>query len=81
VIIPESACGGSGLINFARSAHTKIITVAENSTRMLVPPKTLGIKAIAVRSYLEAIGMITVDRAGMSLDSFYPQIDRLKECE
>jgi Protein of unknown function (DUF3326) len=81
VIVPESACGGSGLINFARSAHTKIITVAENQTRMLVPPKTLGIKSIAVRSYLEAIGVITVDRAGMSLDSFYPQIDRLKECE
>jgi Protein of unknown function (DUF3326) len=81
VIIPASACGGSGLISFARSAHTKIITVAENQTRMLVPPKTLGIKSIAVRSYLEAIGVITVDRAGMSLDSFYPQIDRLKECE
>jgi Protein of unknown function (DUF3326) len=80
VIIPASACGGSGLISFARSAHTKIITVAENQTRMLVPPKTLGIKSIAVRSYLEAIGVITVDRAGMSLDSFYPQIDRLKEC-
>jgi Protein of unknown function (DUF3326) len=81
VIIPESACGGSGLISFARSSRTKIITVVENSTRMLVPPKMLGIKAIAVRSYLEAIGIITVDRAGMSLDSFYPQIDRLKECE
>ena len=81
VIVPESACGGSGLINFARSPHTKIITVAENQTRMLVPPKTLGIKSIAVRSYLEAIGVITVDRAGMSLDSFYPQIDRLKECK
>ncbi len=81
VIIPESACGGSGLISFARSSHTKIITVVENQTRMLVPPKTLGIKSIAVRSYLEAIGVITVDRAGMSLDSFYPQIDRLKECE
>ncbi len=81
VIIPESACGGSGLISFARSRHTKIITVAENQTRMAVTPKTLGIKSIAVRSYLEAIGVITVDRAGMSLDSFYPQIDRLKECE
>jgi Protein of unknown function (DUF3326) len=81
VIVPESACGGSGLISFARSRHTKIITVAENLTRMEVPPATLGIKAIAVRSYLEAIGVITVDRAGMSLDSFYPQIDRLKECK
>jgi Protein of unknown function (DUF3326) len=81
VIIPESACGGSGLISFAHSAHTKVITVAENHTRMAVPPKSLGIQAIAVRSYLEAIGVITVDRAGMSLDSFRPQIDRLKECE
>jgi hypothetical protein len=81
VIVPESACGGSGLISFARSRQTKIITVAENQTRMEVTPQTLGIKAIAVRSYLEAIGVITVDRAGMSLDSFYPQIDQLKECE
>jgi hypothetical protein len=79
VIIPESACGGSGLISFSQSSHTKIITVSENPTRMAVTPKTLGIKAIAVRSYLEAIGVITVDRAGMSLDSFYPQIDRLKQ--
>ncbi|WP_295613364.1 DUF3326 domain-containing protein [Chamaesiphon sp. GL140_3_metabinner_50] len=81
VIIPESACGGSGLISFAKSARTKIITVAENQTRMAVLPKTLGIQSIAVKSYLEAIGVITVDRAGMSLDSFYPQIDRLKECQ
>jgi Protein of unknown function (DUF3326) len=81
VIVPESACGGSGLISFARSAYTKVITVAENQTRMEVPPTTLGLKAIKVRSYLEAIGVITVDRAGMSLASFYPQIDRLKECE
>ncbi len=78
VIIPESACGGSGLISFARSG-TKIITVAENHTRMAVPPRSVGIRSIAVNSYLEAIGVITVDRAGMSLDSFYPQIDRLKE--
>jgi hypothetical protein len=81
VIIPESACGGSGLISFARSSRTKIITVAENQTRMAVSPAALGIQSIGVRSYLEAIGVITVDRAGMSLDSFYPQIDRLKECQ
>jgi Protein of unknown function (DUF3326) len=80
IIIPESACGGSGLISFARLPRAKIITVAENQTRMMVTPKSLGIRAIAVKSYLEAIGVITVDRAGMSLDSFYPQIDRLKEC-
>jgi hypothetical protein len=46
---------------------------------MAVPSKALGIQSIAVNSYLEAIGVITVDRAGMSLESFKPQIDRLKE--
>jgi Protein of unknown function (DUF3326) len=81
VIIPESACGGSGLISLARSTRAKIITVAENQTRMAVTPKALGISAISVKSYLEAIGVITVDRAGMSLDSFRPQIDRLTECQ
>jgi Protein of unknown function (DUF3326) len=79
VIVPESACGGSGLISFARSTHTKIITVAENQTRMAVPPEAIGIRAIAVKSYLEAIGVITIDRAGMILAPFYPQIDRLKQ--
>jgi hypothetical protein len=78
VIIPASACGGSGLMSFAKSG-TKIITVAENHTRMNVPPEALQIQSIAVNSYLEAIGVITIDRAGMSLDSFYPQIDRLTE--
>lgn len=78
VIIPASACGGSGLISFAGS-NTKIITVAENQTRMAVSAAAIGIRSIAVNSYLEAIGVITVDRAGMSLDTFYPHIDRLKE--
>jgi Protein of unknown function (DUF3326) len=81
VIVPESACGGSGLLSFARSSRAKIITVAENHTRMAVTPKDVKIQSIAVKSYLEAIGVITVDRAGLSLDSFQPQIDRLKECQ
>jgi hypothetical protein len=76
VIIPHSACGGSGLISFSRS-RTKIITVRENTTRMSVTPQSIGISAIEVNSYLEAIGVITVDRAGMSLDPFYPKIQQL----
>jgi hypothetical protein len=80
VIVPASACGGSGLLSFARASRAKIITVAENTTRMAVTAKDVNIQSIEVKSYLEAIGVITVDRAGMSLDSFRPQIDRLKEC-
>jgi hypothetical protein len=81
VIVPESACGGSGLISLARSTRAKIITVGENQTRMSVPPQSLGISAVAVKSYLEAIGLITVDRAGIGLEGFLGSIDRLQECK
>jgi Protein of unknown function (DUF3326) len=69
VIVPASACGGSALLSLA-ARSTKIIAVTENHTRMSVYPQDLGIPAISVRSYLEAIGVVTIDRAGMSLDSF-----------
>jgi hypothetical protein len=78
VIVPASACGGSALLSWVASS-TKIITVAENHTRMSVYPQDLGITAISVRSYLEAIGVITVDRAGMSLDSFANPIAPLQQ--
>ncbi len=78
LIIPASACGGSGAISFGRS-RTKIITVAENQTRMDVTAEMIGLPTIAVNSYLEAIGAIMVDRAGMSLASFRPNIDRIRE--
>jgi hypothetical protein len=80
LIIPASACGGSAVMSFG-GTRTKIITVAENQTRMAVTANAIGIKPVAVNSYLEAIGAITVDRAGMSLESFRPQIDRLKQCQ
>jgi Protein of unknown function (DUF3326) len=78
VIVPASACGGSALLSFAASS-TKIIAVAENHTRMSVYPDDLGIPAISVSSYLEAIGVVTVDRAGMSLASFTAQISPLQQ--
>jgi hypothetical protein len=78
VIIPASACGGSGLLSWA-AGSAKIITVAENHTRMAVYPEDLGITVIPVRSYLEAIGVVTVDRAGMSLDSFSAQVQPLQK--
>jgi Protein of unknown function (DUF3326) len=78
VIVPASACGGSALLSFARGS-TKIIAVTGNHTRMSVYPADLGISAISVSSYLEAIGVVTVDRAGMSLDSFTAQISPLQQ--
>jgi hypothetical protein len=47
-------------------SQAQIITVAENQTTMQVPPEPLGIKAIAVNSYLEAIGVIAARKAGIN---------------
>jgi hypothetical protein len=76
VVVPASACGGSALLSWA-SKSTKIIAVTENQTRMTVYPTDLGIKAQMVRSYLEAMGAIVVDRAGMNLDNFTAHIHPL----
>lgn len=65
VIIPATACGSSAVLSLSQS-QTQIITVAENQTTMQVPPAPLGIKAIAVNSYLEAIGVIAAHKAGVN---------------
>ena len=65
VIIPATACGSSAVLSLSQS-QAQIITVAENQTTMQVPPEPLGIKAIAVNSYLEAIGVIAARKAGIN---------------
>ena len=65
VIIPATACGSSAVLSLSQS-QAQIITVAENQTTMQVPPAPLGIKAIAVNSYLEAIGVIAAHKAGVN---------------
>ena len=76
VIIPASACGGSAILSFS-SKKAKIIAVTENKTQMQVFPESLGIKAIRVNSYLEALGILVADRAGISADALRPSITSL----
>jgi hypothetical protein len=64
VIVPASACGGSAVLSLSR--RCQIIAVAENTTTLAVSPEALGIPALRVRSYLEAIGAISAHRAGVS---------------
>jgi Protein of unknown function (DUF3326) len=64
LIVPESACGGSAVLSLSQT-RTRIIAVADNLTRMQVPPAALGIDAITVSSYLEAIGSLVAHRAGL----------------
>ncbi len=76
VIIPATACGGSAILSFSQQ-NTQIIAVAENQTQMQVTPESLGIKAIRVNSYLEALGVLVTHRAGISADALRPTLSPL----
>jgi hypothetical protein len=64
IVVPESACGGSAVMSLSHF-KTRIIAVRENVTKMQVPPEALGIQATIVNSYLDAIGIMVCDRAGI----------------
>ncbi len=65
VVVPANACGSSALLSLSQS-KCQIITVEENQTQMKVPPQPLGIKTISASSYLEAIGILAADKAGVN---------------
>ena len=72
-IAPATAFGSPALLHLAnRSRPPVFIAVTENTSVMEVSPQSIGIPAIAVRSYLEAIGLVTAHRAGISLQSVLP---------
>jgi hypothetical protein len=77
VVIPASACGGSALLSFSQQT-AQIIAVEENQTQMQVPPEPLGIKAIRVNSYLEALGVLVAHRAGISAGALRPTLSSLR---
>ncbi len=76
VVVPATACGGSALLSFSQ-LPTQIIAVEENQTSMQVPPEHLGIKAMRVHSYLEAIGFLVAHRAGISAEALSPSLPSL----
>ena len=76
VVIPATACGGSAVLSLSQS-QAQIIAVEENQTSMQVPPEVLGIKAIRVHSYLEALGVLVAHRAGISAGSLNPSLSSL----
>ena len=65
VVVPANACGSSALLSLSQK-NCQIITVEENQTQMQVPPQPLGIKTISASSYLEAIGILAADKAGVN---------------
>jgi hypothetical protein len=73
VIIPDNACGGDAILSFSQ-LKAKIIAVEDNKTKMQVSPESLGIGVIRVKSYLEAIGVLTCDRTGIDFQTLKPSI-------
>lgn len=79
IVIPATACGGSAVLSLSASpSPMPIITVADNQTRLNVTAEVLGIEAIAVQSYLEAIGVLVTHKAGISTAALCPHIDRIR---
>lgn len=84
VVVPATACGGSAILSLSRTnlpwhVSTQIITVAENQTRMQVSPEQLGINAVQVNSYLEALGILVAHKAGVNPNALRPHLLSLKE--
>ncbi|HEY9875130.1 MAG TPA: DUF3326 domain-containing protein [Candidatus Obscuribacterales bacterium] len=77
VVVPANACGGSALLSLSQ-LPVQIIAVEENYTQMQVPPEKLGIKALRVNSYLEALGVLVAHRAGISIDALSPALSSLR---
>ncbi|MFQ3616905.1 MAG: DUF3326 domain-containing protein [Cyanobacteriota bacterium] len=77
LVIPATACGGSAVLSLSQT-HTQIITVADNTTRMQASAEALGIRAIAVQSYLEAVGVLVAHRAGLDPAALSPVVENLR---
>nr|XP_016502772.1 PREDICTED: uncharacterized lipoprotein syc1174_c-like isoform X1 [Nicotiana tabacum] len=71
VIVPIDACGGDGVLAFANGKRHKplIIAVEENQTVLNETPDSLGIEAVKVSNYWEAIGVIAAHKAGIDPNS------------
>lgn len=77
LVIPATACGGSAVLSLGQT-HTQIITVADNTTRMQATAEAMGIRAIAVQSYLEALGVLVAHRAGLDPAALSPTVENLR---
>lgn len=77
VVVPATACGGSAVLSLSQG-NAQIIAVEQNHTQMQVPPEPLGIKAIRVHSYLEALGILVAQRAGIGVETLRPELSSLR---
>lgn len=76
LVVPASTLGGSAVLSLSGTG-TQIIAVQDNTTALAVDAAALNLTVVTVRSYLEAMGAIAAQRAGISLAPFTPHIPKL----
>ncbi|KAH6770494.1 hypothetical protein C2S52_015297 [Perilla frutescens var. hirtella] len=82
VILPIDACGGDAALAFARRKTNNrplIIAVEENETVLSDTPDKLGIPAVKVSNYWEAIGVVVAHKAG--IDPYSLRKDRINNIQ
>ncbi|XP_022841605.1 uncharacterized protein LOC111365352 isoform X3 [Olea europaea var. sylvestris] len=81
VILPIDACGGDGALAFAsgKTSRSLLIAVEENETVLRDTPDKLGINAVKVSNYWEAIGVVAAHKAGIDPNSL--RRDRIKNIQ
>ena len=77
LIVPASALGGSAVLSLSGTT-TQIIAVQDNITTLSVDAMALNLPVVTVQSYLEAVGAIASQRAGVALSALSAQISRLQ---
>ncbi len=77
LVIPATAAGGSAVLSLSHQS-AQIIAVRENQTQMQVPPASLGVPAIEVNSYLEALGWLVAHRGGIAPTALSPSLSSLQ---
>ncbi|MFM7470374.1 MAG: DUF3326 domain-containing protein [Nodosilinea sp.] len=78
MVVPAGACGGSAVLSLSQTPAL-IIGVEANTTCLKVTPEALGIQAIRVGNYLEAIGLLAAHRAGVDPSMLGSQVRPLQE--
>ncbi|XGV99832.1 MAG: DUF3326 domain-containing protein [Leptolyngbya sp. BL-A-14] len=83
VVVPATAFGGSAVMSLSQPTTGSkpsapcIIAVQANQTTMHVPPHALGITATEVSSYLEALGVLVAQKAGINAAALKPAMRSL----
>ncbi len=77
IVVPASACGGSALLSLGR--RSLAIAVDANPTALAVSPESVGIPAVRVASYLEAVGLLAAHRAGVHPQALTAQMSQINE--